>query len=135
MQTFLAELLRAGNDVLTKKLHKSGSCPLCLQPKDTVELQSEINARLQEIIESSKKKASFDNAKNLVNSITIERLKRLDSLTTDAFYNAPPNKGIRDTIVNLKNKLALYQKASIEKVTSGNKIPTPETLQILDSIS
>lgn len=133
MQTFLAELLRAGNDVLTKKLHKLGSCPLCLQPKDTSELQLEINSRLQEIIESSKKKASFDNAKNLVNSITIERSKRLDSLTSDALYNEQVNKGIKDTIVNLKSKITFFQKASIEKVTSGNKIPNPETLKLLDS--
>lgn len=133
MQTFLAELLRAGNDVITKKLHKPGSCPLCLQPKDISELQLEINDRLKAIVESSKKKASFDDAKNSINSIATERSKRLDSLTSDIYYIDPVNKSIKDVIASLKSKIESYQKASIEKVTSGNRIPSPEDLNLQDS--
>jgi len=63
MQTFLGELLKTGDAVLSKKYHKDESCPLCLQPKSIDELRIEIAKRLKEIEESTKKKASFDKAK------------------------------------------------------------------------
>lgn len=56
MQTFLAELLKSGETVLTKKFHTDESCPLCLQPKNIEELKTDIQKRLKEIEESSKRK-------------------------------------------------------------------------------
>lgn len=56
MQTFLAELLKSGETVITKKFHKEDSCPLCLQQKNLEELKADIQRRLGEIEESSKRK-------------------------------------------------------------------------------
>ena len=39
MQTFLAELLKYGETVITKKFHKEDNCPLCLQQKNLEELK------------------------------------------------------------------------------------------------
>lgn len=130
MQTFLGELLKIGDAVLSKKYHKDASCPLCLQPKNIEDLRTEIAIRLKDIEASSKKKASFDRAKQLVNSITVERIKRLDTILSENLITADENKLIKTEFVALKEKIAEYQKSSIEKVTSGNKIPKAETIKL-----
>ena len=131
MQTFLGELLKTGDTVLAKKYHKTDNCPLCLQPKSIEELRAEIAIRLKEIEESSKKKASFDKAKQLVNSITIERIKRLETVLLDPLVEIEESKLIKKGFTDLKEKITEYQKASVERVTSGNKIPKAETLKLL----
>jgi energy-coupling factor transporter ATP-binding protein EcfA2 len=130
MQTFLSELLKAGSDVITKKFHKDESCPLCLQPKNINDLQAEIKIRLQEIEESAKKKASFDSAKLNITGIITERIKRLDTLNSEPSLNDPSNSTIKKAIGDLKQKFELYQKASSEKVTSGNKIEIANNLKL-----
>lgn len=130
MQTFLGELLKTGDAVLSKKYHKDESCPLCLQPKNIEELRTEITSRLKDIEESSKKKASFDKAKQLVNTITVERIKRLDTVLSENLITADENKLIKAGFVGLKEKIAEYQKSSLERVTSGNKIPKAETIKL-----
>lgn len=130
MQTFLNELLKTGETVL-KKYHKDDSCPLCLQPKNREDLQSDITKRLKAIEESSKKKASFDRAKQLADSISTERIKRIDNLLLESLMIDDSNAKIKTGISSIKKKLEEYQKASVEKVTSGNKIPTKETIDLL----
>jgi len=130
MQTFLGELLKTGDAVLSKKYHKDESCPLCLQPKNIEELRTEIASRLKDIEESSKKKASFDKAKQLVNTITVERIKRLDTVLSENLITVDENKLIKAGFVGLKEKIAEYQKSSLERVTSGNKIPKAETIKL-----
>src|SRR5690606_27939960 len=83
MQTFLVELLKSGESILVKKFHQEESCPLCLQPINVKELKNDIQRRLKEIEESSKKKAGFDIAKRTVTNIVSERLKRLEHIEND----------------------------------------------------
>ena len=111
-----------------KNLAQSGS----LQPKNIEELSIEIRKRLKEIEESSRKKASFDNAKQSVAEIVTERLKRLDNVISNALLNESENEIIKKAISGLKNKIAEYQKAADEKVTSGNKIPESSVLILND---
>lgn len=133
MQTFLAELLKSGETVITRKFHKEDSCPLCLQQKNLEELKTDIQRRLKEIEESSKKKATFDTAKKTVADIVIERLKRLELIVNNTLLDEPENESIKEAINNLKNKLTEYQKVANEKVTSGNKLPTNDTLILTKS--
>ncbi|MXV50347.1 hypothetical protein GS399_05130 [Pedobacter sp. HMF7647] len=130
MQTFLAELLKVGNDVIEKKFHEDESCPLCLQPKNITDLQAEIKLRLQVIGESAKKKASFDNAKSNMAAIATERIRRLDILSSEVLLSQASNASINSAIVGLKQKMQFYQKAAAEKVTSGNKINIPSELKL-----
>ena len=111
MQTFLGELLKTGDAVLSKKYHKDESCPLCLQPKNVDELRTEIASRLKDIEESSKKKASFDKAKQLVNSITVERIKRLETVLSENLITADESKLIKQGFIDLKEKITKYQKS------------------------
>ncbi len=129
MQTYLAELLKVGNDVITKKYHKEESCPLCLQPKNIEDLKIEIETRLKEVEESSKKKISFDNAKQAVVTIASERLKRIEAIGADVLLNDVSNLQIKKALNDLKLKLTEYQKAGNEKVTSGNKLSKAENLK------
>lgn len=122
MQTFLTELLRSGETVITKKFHKEDNCPLCLQKKNLEELKTDIQRRLKEIEESSKKKILFDNAKKSVSDIIAERLKRLELTANNALLNEQENESIKKAISNLNTKLTEYQKSANEKVTSGNKL-------------
>lgn len=133
MQTFLAELLKSGETVITRKFHKEDSCPLCLQQKNLEELKKDIQRRLKEIEESSIKKAAFDTAKKTVADIVTERLKRLELIVNNTLLDEPENKTIKEAINNLKNKLTEYQKAANEKVTSGNKLPTNDTLILIEN--
>jgi energy-coupling factor transporter ATP-binding protein EcfA2/ribosomal protein L31E len=128
MQTFLTQLLKSGETVLIKKYHKENTCPLCLQSKNTEELTSEIQRRLKEIEESSKKKAAFDAAKQIVANIAAERLKRLDVILENLLLNEPENENIKKAVNNLRIKICEYQKAAEEKVTSGNKLPANNIL-------
>lgn len=133
MQTFLGELLEIGNEVLTKEYHKEASCPLCLQPKDITELQTEIKQRLKEIEESSKKKVEFDKSKQLVANISTERIKRLETVLSESLINEEGYKDIKTNFNDLKEKITVYQKASAEKVTSGNKIPIASKVKLAQS--
>ncbi|WP_291122659.1 AAA family ATPase [Empedobacter sp. UBA7620] len=132
MQTFLAELLKSGETVILKKYHKEDNCPLCLQEKNLEELKTDIQRRLKEVEESSKKKFAFDAAKKSVSNIITERLKRLELVSHYALLNEQENESIKNAISNLSTKLTEYQKTANEKVTSGNKLPTNDTLLLTE---
>lgn len=132
MKTFLADLLKSGETIITKKFHKDDNCPLCLQEKNLEELKTDIQRRLKEIEESSKKKVTFDNAKKSIADIVTERLRRLELTSNNALLNEQENDSIKKAINNLSIKLTKYQKAANEKVTSGNKLPLNDTLLLTE---
>ena len=110
MQTFLAELLKAGETVITRKFHKEDSCPLCLQHINLEKLKNDIQRRLKEIEESSKKKIAFDTAKQTFGSIITERLKRLEHIAFDSSLSEPENENIKQTLNSLNDKLLQISK-------------------------
>lgn len=133
MQIFLSELLKAGSYVIEKKYHKEDNCPLCLQSKERKDLLAEIKIRLKKIEESSKKKATFDLAKQSIIAISTERIKRFDILTSDSHFNEKEFEAIKKSINVLVDSLVEYSKSGNEKVTSGNKIPEPKALKIKET--
>ncbi|WHF50997.1 AAA family ATPase [Chryseobacterium gotjawalense] len=128
MQTFLAELLDTGKTIL-KKYHKADSCPLCLQPKSNLELQAELEVRLLQIEEASKKKVKFDNARKLLESVSIERLDRLNIDYTKYFEDQKP---IID-LENLKEKFKKFQENAKIRVVSNEKLLSLEGALFQDS--
>ncbi len=133
MQTFFADMLKSGNEVISKKYHKDDSCPLCLQPKRLADLQAEIMVRLQEIEESSKKKKTFDLAKTTMNRIATERLSRIGAPKKDPLLDDPSNSTIKTAIFAIEQKIQRYKDASEEKVTSGKIINTAAALKLQPS--
>lgn len=132
MQTFFKELLDSGKNVITK-YHKEASCPLCLQPKNIEELQSEISKRLEEIEESSKKLNDFNKSKNLVSEIALERTKRIETLLLNPNINIKENETLKIEIQKIKDKIGAFQNASTIKVTSGEKISEPKKINLIES--
>lgn len=132
MQIFLGEILKGGKAVIEKKYHKDDSCPLCLQPKKKEDLLAEIQKRLKDIEDSSKKKASFDLAKQTIIKIADDRAKKIDVLYTEALINDPAHSKIKTTITGISNKIKAYQLAGNEKVTSGIKIKQSNDLALTD---
>lgn len=117
MQTYLADLLITGKTVL-KKYHKIDSCPLCLQPKNNVELQAELEERLLQIEEAAKKKIKFDNAKKLLESISEERLDRLNFNFSQYFTDQKPVEDLE----KLKTKFRDFQENAKIRVVSKQKL-------------
>ncbi|SOD12228.1 hypothetical protein [Pedobacter xixiisoli] len=132
MQTYFAEMLKSGGNLISKKFHTDSSCPLCLQPKDLNDLASEIKVRLLAIEESAKKKAVFDNAKTSAITIVEERIKRLKTLGSEVLLADSSNITEKNALDELKKKLEAYHKAISEKVTSGNKIGASDSLKLED---
>lgn len=128
MQTFLVELLKSGENVINKKFHNEPNCPLCLQPIDIDDLMKDIQRRLKEIEESSKKKAAFDLSNQSITNIISERIKRIELLENDILISDSENEDIKQSINVLKLKFADYLKSANEKVTSGNKLQNSEDL-------
>ncbi|SHF41468.1 RecF/RecN/SMC N terminal domain-containing protein [Flavobacterium fontis] len=132
MQTFFKELLNSGKNVIAK-YHKEDSCPLCLQPKNIEELQSELSKRLEEIEESSKKLNDFNKSKTLVSEIALERAKRIDVLLLNPDINNKENEVLKIEVQKIKDKIGAFQIASTIKVTSGEKISEPEKINLVES--
>lgn len=128
MQTFLAELLDTGKTIL-KKYHKADFCPLCLQPKSNLELQAELEVRLLQIEEASKKKIKFDNARKLLESVSIERLDRLNFDYTKYFEDQKPIIHLE----NLKEKFKKFQENAKIRVVSNEKLLSLEDALFQDS--
>ncbi|MDR0820372.1 MAG: AAA family ATPase [Endomicrobium sp.] len=133
MQTYLAELLKAGNLVIEKKYHKDNTCPLCLQQKDLTKLTAEINQRLEEIKASSQIKNTFDNAKELVAKISSERIKRIESMLNNPILLKHDNTDIKQALENLKTKFKNYYETTEKKVIAGDKLPDSNELLITDN--
>jgi energy-coupling factor transporter ATP-binding protein EcfA2 len=133
MQAYLAELLKAGNLVIEKKYHKDNTCPLCLQQKDLVKLNEEITQRLQEIRASTQIKVAFDNAKKLVATISLGRIKRIDSMLDNPIMLKPDNNDIKQALESLKTKFKNYYETIEKKVIAGDKLPDNNQLCITDN--
>lgn len=130
IKIYLGDLLNAANTVFKKKIHIDESCPLCLQPKNSNDLQEEIKVRLKEIEEYSKKKVPFDKAKKIVTEIVAERIKRLENVLLNTEINKAENDTIKKAVISLKTKIFEYQKAIDVKVTSGDKPLSAELYEL-----
>jgi len=128
MQVFFAELLKAASVLIEKKYHKDDTCPLCLQTIGKEELLENIQKRLKEIEESSKKKASYDSAKQSILKISAERINRLKILSSDSHYIEKASEPIKQAIEALVTKITLYEIEGNIKVISGKKISEPTKL-------
>lgn len=128
-QTFLLEFLQVGDEAL-HKFHKEDSCPFCLQPKNRESLIKEIQTRIKNIGESTKKRALYELAKTTIINIIKERIKRIETIQQETLLSEEPNKFIKAVFEALHTDLENYQVNAIEKVTSGKGIKQPEELKI-----
>jgi wobble nucleotide-excising tRNase len=114
--------------MVIKKYHKDESCPLCLQPKSKDELRIEIAERLKEIAEAGKKLKAFQNALELIKSLSIERIKRVDLLLSEPLLKLPENEQFKNDLDSIKRKLKLMETASLVKPSTGDKIQDSKSI-------
>ena len=129
IKIFIGDLLKSGDKVI-RKFHKEESCPLCLQPKSKDELRTEIAERLKEIEEAEKKLKGFQKAQELIKSISIERIKRVELLLSESLFKFPENEKLRKDLESIKIKLKLLEAASLVKASSGDKIQDSKTIAL-----
>lgn len=141
MQTFFADFIKSGTHLIDK-FHKEDTCPFCLQAKNLEQLKVELSERLKEIEASSEKLNTFKKAQSDSSAIADERIKRIEAILLDKLFEADTNSAIKNALEALKNKFNDYKKGSSEKVTSGNPIPSIESVKLsevdfsfLDSIN
>ena len=127
IKIYIGDLLKSGDTVI-KKYHKDESCPLCLQPKIKDELRTEITERLKEIEEAEKKLKAFQNALELIKSLSIERIKRVDLLLSEPLLKFPENEKFKNDLNSIKRKLKLMETASLVKPSSGDKIQDSKSI-------
>lgn len=127
IKIYIGDLLKSGDTVI-KKYHKDESCPLCLQPKSKDELRTEITERLKEIEEAEKKLKAFQNALELIKSLSIERIKRVDLLLSEPLLKFPENEKLKNDLDSIKRKLKLMETASLVKPSSGDKIQDSKSI-------
>lgn len=128
MQIYFAELLKSGKQLIEKKFHKEDNCPLCQQNKKRDELLSEIEKRLLEIEKASSKKLTYDSAKQGFTTIIESRIKKMEFLLNEPLIKEDANKYIKENIEGILSKLKTFQKAAVEKVSSGNLLLDPKDL-------
>jgi hypothetical protein len=127
IKIYIGDLLKSGDTVI-KKYHKDESCPLCLQPKSKDELRVEIAERLKEIEEAEKKLKAFQNALELIKSLSIERIKRVDLLLSEPPLKFPGNEQLKNDLDSIKGKLKLMEIASLVKPSTGDKIQDSKSI-------
>jgi recombinational DNA repair ATPase RecF len=132
MQTFFADFIKSGTHLINK-FHKEDSCPFCLQSKNIEQLKAELSERLKEIEASSEKLNTFKKAQLDSSAIADERIKRIEALLLDKLIDADTNSAIKNALEALKNKFNDYKKGSTEKVTSGNPIPSIESVKLSEA--
>lgn len=121
MKLYVAELLKSGTTVLNK-FHRKDSCPLCLQDKNRDALLKEIAERLEEAKEAEKKLKVFKGAQELVQTVSTERIRRLDNLLSESLFKSTENEQLKKNIGAISHKIKLLQAASKVKASSGDKI-------------
>ncbi|MCC5923969.1 MAG: hypothetical protein JJT77_09290, partial [Crocinitomicaceae bacterium] len=132
MQTFFADFIKSGSHLIDK-FHKEDSCPFCLQSKNLEQLKAELSARLKEIEASSEKLNAFKKAQTDTGAIADERIKRTEAFLLEKQFALDSNAELKNAIESFKTKFVFYKKGSSEKVTSGNPIPTIESVQLSES--
>jgi len=130
MQSYLSELLKVGQEVLRNKYHNDESCPLCLQPKSQLTLLQEIEKRLRSIEESATAKSSFDLARQTIEKITTDRIKRIEHIEGNSLYHSPENERLKAAFEALKNKIIAYQQNGRKKLTSDVDIEPVDLIML-----
>ena len=81
-----------------------------------------------EIEKASSKKLTYDSAKQGFTTIIESRIKKIEFLLNEPLINEEANKYIKENIDSILTKLKAFQKAAVEKVSSGNLLLDPKEL-------
>ena len=132
-QTLLSEVLTAGKNIISNKNYTQDNCPLCLEPKKQETLLAEIEARIEEIKESSEKLNALTKSKELFKATIDERIRRIDTLLHEPHIKDKQHEPIKAIVDSVRLKLTSYLTEVNVKVLAGNMIKKSVDLALVDS--
>lgn len=129
-QVLFKDLLQTGHDLISDKNFHDDNCPLCLQTFKKEDLKQELDRRLKEIETSSAKLKELGEARELIQLIISERIKRMDNLLAEPLVLDKRFSDIKKVTTGLKNKLSSYSTEVGLKVLSGVMVKSNTLLKL-----
>lgn len=98
----LEELLSVGVDVLKGNIITDNNCPLCLQPKNKMELLKELEYRIIELEKYKKEKLKLIELRKSLQKILNDSNQLINTLLLNKYFESEDNKELKVKIEKLK---------------------------------
>jgi DNA repair exonuclease SbcCD ATPase subunit len=126
----LESLLSEGVRVLKEDIIKDEICPLCLQPKNKLELLKALQDRLEELQKYKEEKSNLDDMKYDLHSEIVKAENIISNILTDSNIEKENNKKIKLFFSDVVEGLESYKSGMKVEVLTGNKLKASNELYI-----
>jgi energy-coupling factor transporter ATP-binding protein EcfA2 len=126
----LESLLSEGVKILKEEIIKDEVCPLCLQPKNKLELLKELQDRLEELQKYQDEKSNLDYLKSDFQSEITKTENIISNILTDSKIETEDNTTIKSFFSKAAEGLDVYKAETKIDVLTGNKLKTSKELLI-----
>jgi energy-coupling factor transporter ATP-binding protein EcfA2 len=130
----LEALLSEGSRVIKEDIIKDEVCPLCLQPKNKLDLLRDIESRLEELQEYKRERSNLEQLKTTLLSEIAKSENLISTFLSDPHMDLNENKIIKSTLIKTKEASANYKNQVAVDVLSGEKLKLSTDLIIDESI-
>jgi len=104
----LETLLTEGERVLKEEIIKDEICPLCLQPKNKLELLEELQERLEELSKYKNEKTDLEETRLALQNDISKAKNIIDNIFLESQINLEQYKILKNTFEKIKDKLNKY---------------------------
>jgi len=126
----LENLLSEGVRVLKEDIIKDERCPLCLQPKNKLELIRELQKRLYELEEVKNEKDTLNSIKTDL-QLEITRIKQsINPIILDTKVELKKNNSVKSSLLKLREGVNKYSSEIEKDILSGKALTNAESLTI-----
>src|SRR5258706_9435794 len=91
----LLSLLKEGQSVLMNDVVQNNHCPLCQQEKSKVELISELNTRIEELMQLAEEKSKLDKLGDELKGFVQLNINIIEGLLKDKLFKVEENEKIK----------------------------------------
>ncbi|MBC8525499.1 MAG: hypothetical protein ISS28_05580 [Candidatus Cloacimonetes bacterium] len=126
----LESLLSEGVKILKEEIIKDEVCPLCLQPKNKIELLKELQGRLEELQKYKEEKTNLDDVKSDLQSEIAKAENIISNILTDSKIETEDNTKIKSFLSKTAKGLDIYKTETKINVLTGNEIKKTNELLI-----
>jgi len=126
----LEALLSEGERVLKEEIIKDEVCPLCLQPKNKLDLLRELQERIDELQKYKEEKSTLEELKSQLQSNIIKAKNLISNLVSESLMYSDQNKVIKSKIEKLNKDFSNYESESKVDVLTGKTLKPMDDLSI-----
>jgi len=126
----LENLLSEGVRVLKEDIIKDERCPLCLQPKNKLELIRELQDRLEELKSAKEEKNALDRLKSDLHSQLSKFENSINPILSDARIEMEKNSDIQSLLLKLSEGINKYSTEINTDILSGKTLIGVDSLVI-----